>query len=129
MIRCGKMMVLNYEDVVECLLENGSQNCPLCRVSAVAIEGRAIELLGQGIDDHVAGTVVESHYFVGGCSGGDCCEVGDSADVLQDAIALGIGEQDKIEQGNQGRALTSGEHIGGAEVGNHRYLQLCGQDS
>ena len=28
MMRCGKTMVLNYEDVVECLLENGALRIP-----------------------------------------------------------------------------------------------------
>jgi len=48
MIRCGKMMVLNYEDITECLLENGAlhipEGCTQLMLHAGAIEQLNVNL-------------------------------------------------------------------------------------
>ena len=43
-------------------------------------------------------------------------EVGDAAEVLQHARAAGMCEEGGIEQRNQGRALSAGNHVSRAEV-------------
>jgi len=88
--------------------------------AAVAVVGLREELLGESIDDHVAGAGVERDDFCLARACGDGGEVADAADVLEDAGAARVREEDVVEKGNEGRALASGGHVGGAEVGDDR---------
>ncbi len=97
--------------------EDWRENFSGCRDAAVAVVGPGEELLGEGVDDHVAGAGVEGDDFVLRGCGGDDSEVADAADVLEDAGAGGMREENGIEEGDERRALTSGGHVCGAEVG------------
>ena len=97
--------------------EDGLEDFAAGGDAAVAVVGLGEELVHEGVDDHVAGAGVEGDDFFLARGGGDDGEVADAADVLEDARAGGVGEEDVVEEGDEGRALTSGGHVGGAEIG------------
>ena len=51
-------------------------------------------------------------------AGGNGGEIADAADVLQNAAATVVGEENVIEKGHERRALAAGEHVSGTEIGN-----------
>ena len=46
-------------------------------------------------------------------------QIRNAADILQNAPALGIGKQNIVEQRNERRALSAGQHIGRPKIRNH----------
>ena len=63
------------------------------------------------------GPVSKAMTFSWPRAGGDDGEIADAADVLKNAGADGVGEEDVIEQGDEGRALAAGGDVSRAEVG------------
>ncbi len=103
------------------------ENCTRRGDAAIAIVGLAEESVGHCVDHHVAGAGVESCHLLRRCSGRDCRQVRDAADVLHDAADLLIAIQQVIEEGNQRRAFASGGHVGGAEIGDDRNADTSGE--
>ena len=90
------------------------------RDPAAAVEEHlAIGLVrDQSIDDHVARSYVEGDHVGTFRAGRNHADIGDTADIERDAIALGRTEQQVVDVGNQRRAFASGRDIALAEVGN-----------
>ena len=75
------------------------------------------ELGDNKVEEHVTRSGVPAEDFLGWvlvC--GEVGDVADTADVLDGAIACGMGEEGGIYGGNEGCALTLGGEVGGAEV-------------
>ena len=70
------------------------------------------------VHEHVSRANVEGHDLVRGGGGRQHRQVGDAADVQQQAAALGVAAQQVIGQGHEGSALAASGHVRRAEIGN-----------
>ena len=97
--------------------QDGFDHLTAGRGAPVAVVGFSEEPLYESVDDHVAGAGIEGDDAFKGRTGGDGGEVGDPSDVLKNPPAASVGEIDIVEEGDERRALATGGHVGGAEVG------------
>ncbi len=82
------------------LIDYGFENPALCGNLAIAIKGQAEELLGDGINHHVARPGVEGNYLLGFCACWNSSQIANAAQVLQDASATQMAEEQVIQKGN-----------------------------
>ena len=108
------------------VFQHGLDHSSARRQRPIAIERFVEQLLRQPVDDHVAGPGIEGDHCVGRSSGRNGSQVGDAADVLQNAPALRIGEEHIVQKRDQRSALAARQHVGRAEVRDHRNAQLRG---
>jgi len=102
--------------IAQRLIENERKHSTLCGERAVAIEGFVEEFLCEPIDDHVAGASVKGDYRTGRGARGNCGQVGDAADILQNPRALRMSKKHVIEERHKRRALASGQHVCRPEI-------------
>lgn len=88
------------------------------------------ELTDGEVDENVggAGVPAEDSLKVLATAGGEVGDVADSAEVLDAAIALGVGEEAGIDGGDEGRALPASGDIGGAKVADGGESTVVGDD-
>src|SRR2546429_5719974 len=91
--------------------QDGFVRSACCCEAAIAVIGLAEEPLRQRIDDHVGGSGVEGDESIERAAGWNEGEVGDAAEVLQDACAPWMREESRVEQGDEWCALSAGNHI------------------
>lgn len=82
-------------------------------VEALAAFG---EVGDEGVDEDVGGAGVKGKDVLGLCSGGDYGDVGYAAQVEGDAAEFFVTVEEVVGEGDEGGALASGGHVGGAEV-------------
>ncbi len=80
------------------------------------------------VDEHVTRPGVESEERLLCSCGRQIGHVGDAADVLRGAHALGMGEQQHVDVGDQRCALSARRQIAGAEVAHHGDAGLLRDD-
>ena len=91
---------------------------------SIAIEGLVEQMLGDGVDHHVAGPGVEGDDLLGQRARRNRREIADAAEVLHDAPVTAMAVEHVIEEGNQRRAFAAGSHVGGTKIGDHRHADL-----
>src|SRR5579859_5862288 len=61
---------------------------------AIAVKGKSEELRGDGVDDHVARAGIEGDHLLRARAGRKSGEVGDASEVLQNAPAARMAEEE-----------------------------------
>mgnify|MGYP001788026704 CR=1 FL=1 len=100
-------------------IDKAVANTSACRPISVCVVSLLVvsELDDGEIEEHVAGSGVPAEDFgVGFILCGQKGDVADAADVLDGAIARGVGEEGGVYGRDEGCALALGCEVGGAEV-------------
>src|SRR5579864_8115356 len=95
---------------------------------AIVAQAAASEMRGERVNNHVAGTGVESEDVFGLRSGGEHGEVGDAADIQGDAATARIAIKKIVDERHERRALASSGDVGGTKIGDGCDAGALGDD-
>ena len=110
------------------LVRRFGKDVAACCGGTIAIEAAIEEALHAGVDDHVGGAGVEGEHVFSAARGGEHGEVGDAAEVEQQAALLCVAKDAEVEHGDERRGLSAGGHVGGAEVADDGNAEAFGDD-
>ena len=96
--------------------EEGGQDLAAGGEGAVAVHGRVEDAARPGVEERVARAGVEAEERRGG-RGGERGEVGDAANVDDDAVAVGGAEDGGVKGRNERRALAAEGEVFATEIG------------
>lgn len=86
------------------------------------------KMVHKGVEDHAGRAGVKGVDVGQGTGGREDRDVGDAAEVEQNAGDNRVAEEVEVEDGNKRSTLSAGGEIGGAEVGDNGNAEALGEE-